>query len=187
MNALPEPRPTVEAGQPGDELLDATVAAAVEHSIDQARKHGTTPQVVIGTASPVSQPDSRIVPAWAAGIAVASIGVGAGATGIGCAAWLLFQGLSAVSVPSLERFAWIVIAPFAGVAMAATAISSLINKAKKAAPPEVHNHNSGPVYQDNSQSESKHYSLTTKNDQRKEPSEDVALQGRGKRRQTRRR
>ncbi|WP_328632015.1 hypothetical protein [Streptomyces sp. NBC_00356] len=151
MNALPEPRPTVEAGQPGDDLLDATVAAAVEHSIDQARKHGTTPQVVIGTTPPVPQPDSRIVPTWATGIAVASLGVGAGATGLGCAVWLAMKGLSMVSVPSLERFAWIIIAPFAGAAMLATAIGVAITRARNAEPREVHNHNNGPVYQDNSE------------------------------------
>lgn len=158
MNALPEPRPTLTDGQPGDDLLDATVAAAVEHSIDQARKHGTTPQVVIGTTPPVPQPDSRIVPSWAAGIAVASLGVGAGATGIGCAAWLLFKGLSLVSVPSLERFTWIVIAPFVGVAMAATAIGGAISRAKKSSR-DIHQHFHGDVHQDHSKHETKNWGL----------------------------
>jgi hypothetical protein len=99
----------------------------------------------VGATPPVAQPDSRLVPQWALGLAVASIGVGAGATGLGCAAWLAFKGLSMVSVPGLERFAWIIIAPFAGLAMAATAIGGLISKAKKAAMPEVHHHN-GPEF-----------------------------------------
>jgi hypothetical protein len=89
-----------------------------------------SPLPAYGDAPPVKQDDRRIVPAWAAGIAVASIGVGAGSTGLGCAAWLLFRGLSLVSVPGLERFALIVIAPFAGLAMLLTAGGAAIAKAK---------------------------------------------------------
>ena len=93
----------------------------------------------IGTTPPVPQPDTRIAPQWAVGIAVASIGVGAGATGLGCAAWLLFKGLSMVSVPGLERFALIVIAPFAGAAMVLTAIGAAIGKARTTIT-TIHNH-----------------------------------------------
>lgn len=155
MSELSSQLPDQTAGQPGLTLLDAAVAAAVEHSIEQARKDGTSPHVVIGRTPPVAQPDSRIVPAWAAGIAVASIGVGAGSTGLGCAAWLLFKGLSLVSVPGLERFAWIIITPFAGAAMLLTAGGAVISKVRRGGPREVHNHISGPVYQDNSTTESK--------------------------------
>src|ERR1044072_6118336 len=49
-----------------------------------------------GDTPPLPQPDSRIVPQWALGIAVASIGVGAGSIGLGCAAWLACKGLSSV-------------------------------------------------------------------------------------------
>ena len=91
----------------------------------------------VGTTAPVPQPDSRFAPRWAVGLAVASIGVGAGATGLGCAAWLFFKGLSMVSVPGLERFAWIVIVSFGGLATAAAAIGGLISKAKQAAPPVI--------------------------------------------------
>jgi hypothetical protein len=154
VNALPEPRPTTVAGQPGPTLSDSILEAAVDKAIETAREEGTSPQVLIGNTPHVSQPDSRIVPTWATGIAVASLGVGAGATGLGCAAWLLFQGLSMVSVPSLERFAWIVIAPFAGLAMVLTAGAAAISKARKATPREIHNHNSGPVFEDNRQDHS---------------------------------
>jgi hypothetical protein len=103
----------------------------------------------VGTTAPVPQPDARIVPQWALGLAVASVGVGAGSTGLGCAAWLFFRGLSMVSVPSLERFAWIVIAPFAGAAMLFTAIGGLVSKAKRATVPEEHHHHyTGPVQQE---------------------------------------
>ena len=99
----------------------------------------------VGTAPPVLQPDSRIAPQWAVGIAVASLGVGAGATGLGCAAWLAFKGLSLVSVPSLQTFVWVIVAPFAGAAMLITAAGGAISKFKKAALPDVHHHN-GPEY-----------------------------------------
>lgn len=93
----------------------------------------------IGTTPPVPQPDTRIAPQWAVGIAVASIGVGAGSTGLGCAAWLAFKGLAMVSVPGLERFALIVIAPFAGAAMVVTAIGAAIGKARTTIT-TIHNH-----------------------------------------------
>ncbi|WP_225629365.1 hypothetical protein [Streptomyces werraensis] len=80
---------------------------------------------------PVPQPETRIVPSWAAGLAVGSLGVGAGATGLGCAAWLVFKGLALVSVPSLQTFALILLAPFAGVALAAVAIGAAVAKAKR--------------------------------------------------------
>lgn len=153
MYDLPEP-PAATAGQANNPLTDSVMQAAVRDFLHQTSynnpdlpSHRDGPQ--IGTTAPVPQPDSRIAPQWAVGLAVASIGVGAGSTGLGCAAWLFFKGLSMVSVPGLERFAWIVIAPFAGLAMAATAIGGLISKAKKAALPDVHVHN-GPEYHQNS-------------------------------------
>jgi hypothetical protein len=99
----------------------------------------------VGTTPAVPQPDSRIAPQWAVGIAVASIGVGAGATGLGCATWLVFKGLSLVSVPSLQTFVWVIVAPFAGAAMLFTAVGGAVSKFKKAALPDVHHHN-GPEY-----------------------------------------
>ncbi|MGW0612023.1 hypothetical protein [Streptomyces sp. NPDC002788] len=80
---------------------------------------------------PVAQPETRIVPSWAAGLAVGSLGVGAGATGLGCAAWLVFKGLALVSVPSLQTFALILLAPFAGIAAVALAIGAAVAKAKR--------------------------------------------------------
>ena len=97
----------------------------------------------VGDAPPVPQPDSRIVPQWALGIAVASIGVGAGSIGLGCAAWLACKGLSSVihSLSSVTLAGVLTVAiPFAGAAMLATAIGGAISKAKKAVVPDVHNH-----------------------------------------------
>ncbi|MFH8797655.1 hypothetical protein [Streptomyces sp. NPDC017941] len=81
---------------------------------------------------PVPQPDTRVVPSWATGLAVGSVGVGAGATGLGCAAWLAFKGLALVSVPSLQTFALILLAPFAGIALAAVGIGAALARAKRA-------------------------------------------------------
>lgn len=152
--------------QPEPTLSDAVVEAAVDHFIEEAKRNGTTPRVVIGNSPAVPQPDSRIVPQWAAGLAVASIGVGAGSTGLGCAAWLLFKGLSLVSVPGLERFAWIIIAPFAGLTMLATAIGCALSKAKRAVVPDIHQHTyNGPVHQQTQQSKATGFWVKNTNEQ----------------------
>lgn len=88
----------------------------------------------IGSTPPVPQPDSRIVPQWAAGVAVASIGVGAGITGLGCGAWLVLQALSSVTLLGVLAIA----APFAGIATVATAIGAAISKAKRASTTNVY-------------------------------------------------
>ncbi|NUO40575.1 MAG: hypothetical protein HOV82_00915 [Streptomyces sp.] len=88
----------------------------------------------IGSAPPIPQPDSRIVPQWAAGVAVASIGVGTGAVGLGCAAWLFLQALASVTLTGVLA----VTAPFAGLAMAATAIGGAISKAKRSSTTNVY-------------------------------------------------
>lgn len=88
----------------------------------------------IGTTPPVPQPDSRIVPQWAAGVAVASIGVGAGVTGLGCGAWLVLQALSSVTLLGVLAIA----APFAGIATVTTAIGAAISKAKSASTTNVY-------------------------------------------------
>ncbi|WP_432095683.1 hypothetical protein [Streptomyces sp. bgisy100] len=87
-----------------------------------------SPVPAYGDTPPVHQDDRRIVPALAAGIAVASIGVGAGVTGIGCGAWLVLQGLASVTLNSVLM----VTLPFAGLAMAASAIGGAISRARSA-------------------------------------------------------
>jgi hypothetical protein len=102
----------------------------------------------IGAAPPVPQPDSRIVPAWALGIAVASIGVGAGVTGIGCAVWLACKGLSSVihSLSTVTLAGVLTVAiPFAGLAMVVTAIGGAISKARSV---NVTNIRTGPTYEE---------------------------------------
>ncbi|MGA5430696.1 hypothetical protein ACPCVL_28355 [Streptomyces koyangensis] len=99
-----------------------------------------TPLPTHGPTPPVPQPDHRIVPAWAAGTAVASIGVGAGSVGLGCCAWLVLQGLASVTLYGVLMATL----PFAGAAMLATAIGIAVSKARKAAPKTIYE---GPVTQ----------------------------------------
>ncbi|MER5465535.1 hypothetical protein ABT010_33575 [Streptomyces sp. NPDC002668] len=99
-----------------------------------------TPLPAYGDTPPVHQDDKRIVPAWAAGIAVVSIGVGAGVTGIGCGAWLVLQGLASITLYGVLM----VTLPFAGLAMVATAIGGAISRARSAVSKTVYE---GPVVQ----------------------------------------
>ncbi|CUW33313.1 hypothetical protein [Streptomyces reticuli] len=108
----------------------------VRHFPTSFRDHSPVP--AYGDAPPVCQDDRRIVPAWAAGIAVASLGVGAGVTGIGCGAWLVLQGLASVTLTGVLM----VTLPFAGLAMAAAAIGGAISRARSAVTKNIYE---GPV------------------------------------------
>ncbi|MEV7166480.1 hypothetical protein AB0N60_30700 [Streptomyces microflavus] len=134
-------------------LTDAEARAEAERIITQSFQpetppvrhfptsfRDTTPAPAYGTAPPVHQDDKRIVPAWAAGIAVASIGVGAGITGIGCGAWLVLQGLASVTLYGVLM----VTLPLAGLAMVATAIGGAVSKARQSVSKTVYE---GPVVQ----------------------------------------
>ncbi|MFB6860837.1 hypothetical protein ACFCZQ_09915 [Streptomyces virginiae] len=128
--------PESEAAAEARRLIDDWAAKPVHHHPTSFRDDTAPP--AFGTTPPVKQPDHRIVPAWAAGIAVASIGVGAGVTGIGCGAWLVLQGLASVSLAGVLM----VTLPFAGLAMAATAIGGAINRARSAVTKNIYE---GPV------------------------------------------
>lgn len=92
------------------------------------------PAPAYGTAAPVAQPDSRIVPQWAAGVAVASIGVGAGITGLGCGAWLALQGLASVTLMGVLT----VTLPLAGLAAVITAAGAAVARARSASTTNVY-------------------------------------------------
>ncbi|GAA3372957.1 hypothetical protein GCM10020367_31000 [Streptomyces sannanensis] len=104
----------------------------------------TSPLPAYGTTPPVPQPDSRIVPAWAAGTAVVGIGVGAGCVGLGCGIWLACQGFAAVTLTSVL----FVTLPIAAVAAVAAAVGSAV-RSIKATHTETHHHYAGPVRQEN--------------------------------------
>lgn len=99
-----------------------------------------TPLPAYGSTPPVPQPDRRIVPAWAAGMAVAGIGVGATCAGVGCGIWLACQGFAAVTLTSVL----FITLPIAAVAAVATAIGSAIRSVATTRS-ETHHHYAGPV------------------------------------------
>ncbi|GED86009.1 hypothetical protein [Streptomyces sp. 6-11-2] len=103
-----------------------------------------SPLPAYGSTPPVPQPDSRIVPPWAAGTAVAGIGVGATCVGLGCGIWLACQGFAAVTLTSVL----FVTLPIAAVATVAAAIGSAV-RSIKATHTEHHHHYAGPVAQEN--------------------------------------
>ncbi|MEW1551890.1 hypothetical protein [Streptomyces tsukubensis] len=113
-----------EAAAEAKRIIDAAYQPTGETGFatsyrDDSPPHGTG-------ALPVPQPDNRVVPAWAAGVAVASIGVGAGVTGLGCGAWLILQGLSSVTLYGVLA----VTLPFAGLAAVVTAIGTALSRAR---------------------------------------------------------
>ncbi|WP_258177326.1 hypothetical protein [Streptomyces solincola] len=91
----------------------------------------------------MAQPETRIVPAWAAGTAVASLGIGTGITGAGCGTWLVLHGLAAVTLTSVLMVT-LPLAALAALAAVATAIGSALRQARSALT-HTENHNHGPV------------------------------------------
>ncbi|MFJ1709202.1 hypothetical protein [Kitasatospora sp. NPDC088346] len=81
----------------------------------------------VGPTPPAVLPDTRTVPAWAIGTAVASVGVGLGVTGIGAGAWLVMDGMASVTVAGICA----VLAPFVGLALVALAAGTAYAKANK--------------------------------------------------------
>ncbi|MFE9473230.1 hypothetical protein ACFYOR_19555 [Streptomyces griseofuscus] len=118
----------------------------------------TTPLPAYGLTPPVAQPDRRIVPAWAAGTAVAGIGVGATCVGVGCGIWLACQGFAAVTLASVL----FVTLPIAALAAVVTAIGSAVRSAK-AAHTETHHHYTGPVRLENNTITAPAYGLIARN------------------------
>ncbi|MFB7030963.1 MULTISPECIES: hypothetical protein [unclassified Streptomyces] len=132
---------------PGLPMSDAEAAAEADRILHTAFRDDT-PLPKIGPTPPVLQPETRIVPAWAAGTAVASIGIGAGITGAGCGVWLVLQGLAAVTLTSVLM----VTLPLAALAALATAIGSAVQHAR-AAVSHTENHYNAPVIQNTTHTE----------------------------------
>ncbi|MEU8550532.1 hypothetical protein AB0C81_26725 [Streptomyces roseoverticillatus] len=127
-----DPLHNTQAGMPESEAA-AEARRLIAEAYQPERQFPTSyrdhsPVPAYGDTPPVQQDDRRIVPAWAAGIAVASIGVGTGITGIGCGAWLVLQGLASVTLTSVLMGTL----PFAALAMVATAVGGAISKARAA-------------------------------------------------------
>ncbi|GAA1016794.1 hypothetical protein ACFQWA_14875 [Streptomyces thermogriseus] len=148
-------------------LTDAEAAAEARRIIAEAYRpvpqmptayRDTTPLPAYGSAPPVPQPDRRIVPAWAAGMAVAGIGVGATCVGLGCGIWLACQGFAAVTLTSVL----FVTLPIASVAAVAAAIGSAI-RSIGATRTETHHHYAGPVRQETHTITAPAYGLIARN------------------------
>ncbi|MFF4044960.1 hypothetical protein [Streptomyces sp. NPDC001816] len=118
----------------------------------------TAPLPAYGSTPPVPQPDRRIVPAWAAGTAVAGIGVGATCVGLGCGIWLACQGFAAVTLTGVL----FITLPIAALAAVATAIGSAV-RSVKASRSETHHHYSGPVRVENNAITAPAYGLIARN------------------------
>ncbi|GAA2417934.1 hypothetical protein ACFPFX_04725 [Streptomyces mauvecolor] len=89
-------------------------------------------------AQPVPQPDSRRVPQWATGVAVAGAGIGVMSIGVGLGGKLFFEN---ITIEGVIAVGLIVAAPLLLISAAGIALS----KVGKAAPREVTNNFNGPV------------------------------------------
>ncbi|MFF4898767.1 hypothetical protein [Streptomyces sp. NPDC001068] len=118
----------------------------------------TSPLPAYGSTPPVPQPDRRIVPGWAAGTAVAGIGVGATCVGIGCGIWLACQGFAAVTLTSVL----FVTLPIAGVAGIVAAVGSALRSLRDVHT-ETHHHYAGPVRQETNSITAPAYGLIARN------------------------
>ena len=121
--------------------MDSTDARARQliDAVNEAMKTPTayrdeTPVPAIGDTPPVDQPETRRVPTWATGIAVASIGIGAGAVGVGCAVWLAAKGLAAITLTGVLA----ALSPFVGLAALVLAIGAALAKAGRASTTNVY-------------------------------------------------
>ncbi|MFF9122385.1 hypothetical protein ACF09J_03610 [Streptomyces sp. NPDC014889] len=147
------PETTPSTSRPDHRMTDDQAAAEARRIIADAYRpapdvptsyRDTSPLPAYGSTPPVPQPDRRIVPAWAAGTAVAGIGVGAACVGVGCGVWLACQGFAAVSLASVL----FVTLPIAAMAAIVAAVGSAL-RALKATHAEHHHHYAGPVRQEN--------------------------------------
>ncbi|MER7965322.1 hypothetical protein [Streptomyces ardesiacus] len=164
---MPHPEHTPDPIQSDPGLTDTEADAEARRIIADAYRplpetptayRDTTPLPAYGNALPVLQPDNRIVPAWAAGTAVAGIGVGATCVGLGCGIWLACQGFAAVTLASVL----FVTLPIAALAAVATAIGSAV-RSVKTAHTETHHHYTGPVRLENNTITAPAYGLIARN------------------------
>jgi hypothetical protein len=103
-----------------------------------------TPLPKIGSTPPVPQPDHRVVPTWATGAAVGSIGAGTGVLGVCIGIRLVLDGAAAMTMTGVVAIS----APFVGAAVVIVAAGAAISRAKQAdTHTEVTNVYEGPVTQ----------------------------------------
>lgn len=137
---MPEPKPAAPTAGQTHNLSDAVLQAAVDHVIEEAKRHDTTPRAVIGNATPVEQPgippQSRAAVDYA--VRVLSTGV---ATALGSGGLALVLAATQAADPIV---CGIVFGAPIGLAVPIAALSGLARRWKQA-PPVVHQHYNGPV------------------------------------------
>jgi len=164
MNALPEPRPNLTAGQRKlspqtqqmlDELEgvysrpDAAVDADVDRSIERGRQAGTSPHVVIGSNPAMAQPGRTPMSQRATDASVLMISAGFLSVCLGGAISAVLYFSAKADPTVLTIF---------GATPPATFLSlgALIKKSRRTTPAEVHNHYDGAyIHQDHSRHSSK--------------------------------
>lgn len=136
MTTLPESPAAPAAGQATSPLTDAIIRAAVDNTIHEARRHSTSP--------PASHRD---LPAMSARTTEITRAV------MYCSLATVPPGLVAVAVMVASEHAnptviGMICAAPAAIAVPILALARLLRRAGQAAPTEVHQHYTGPVYQD---------------------------------------
>lgn len=141
MYQLPEPPAAPAAGQAHNSLADSVIQAAVNNAIEEARRQGTSPRAVVGTAPPVAQPgrppmSQRAVDASTIMLSASAATIPPGAIAVGV---MLASGYADPIVIGM-----ICAAP-AAVAVPIIALARLLRGSRPE--PEVHHHYEGTVHQ----------------------------------------
>jgi hypothetical protein len=157
MTVLPEPTPTASAaGQATNPLTDAIIDAAIDAAIEKAKHHSTTPTAVIGNSPPVEQPGRPGMSSKATDDSVRMICFG-GMTLLTCGGVSLVMVTSEVADPTaIGTF-------FGGLAVLALTVARLLRRAGEAAPPEINQTYTGPIYQDQRNVQNKNNGVWVKN------------------------
>jgi hypothetical protein len=139
MYDLPEPTPTAPAaGQATNPLTDAVIQAAIDNAIHESRRLDT---------APARKPERPAMSSKATDDSVRMIAFG-GMTLMVSAGGGILMVTSSFADPTV--IGMICAAP-AVIAVPILAVARLARRAREAVPPEVHNHYSGDVYQQNSE------------------------------------
>ncbi|MGW5197349.1 hypothetical protein [Streptomyces spiralis] len=162
MTVLPEPTPTATAaGQATNPLTDAVIDAAIDHAIEEARRQGTTPKAVIGTAPPIAQPGRPPMSQKAVDLNTTILSVAVASVPVGGMTALVLHVLGTVDPTQLALGA----AAPAALAVPILAIARLIRRAGEAAPDVHHHHYNGPVDQREQRTENRGVWVRTNNKQ----------------------
>ncbi|MBD3934838.1 hypothetical protein IF129_25160 [Streptomyces chumphonensis] len=137
-----QPRTEIEAAAEAAQLIAAAYSPAPHTPLATAYRD-TTPVPVYGPTPPVHQPDRRVVPEWAAGIAVAGVGLGCFAALTGAGIYAATAGIAKLTIWGVAAIA----VPFVGISAVAIAIGTAIRCVRAAAPPVTHHHYQGAVTQ----------------------------------------